>query len=72
MVRVIAVHHFDNQVIQTTEEPVAVATASHDRLLVALPHHVIEVRSLQSNGEVHYSFPTVDRVAFLSYCSTGT
>ncbi|KAK9505659.1 hypothetical protein O3M35_009657 [Rhynocoris fuscipes] len=71
MVRVISAHHFDCQLVQTCEEPLAVATAPPDRLLIALPHHVIEVRDLSSGGKTLQTFPTVDRVSFLLYSAAG-
>lgn len=71
MVRVISVHHFESQTIQTCEEALAVTAAPPDRVLIALPHHVIEVRDLSSSSKRTFSFPTVDRVSYLSYCSTG-
>uniref|UniRef100_A0A1B6CI50 BLOC-2 complex member HPS3 N-terminal domain-containing protein n=1 Tax=Clastoptera arizonana TaxID=38151 RepID=A0A1B6CI50_9HEMI len=71
MVRVISVHHFDSQAIQTCEDPVAVTTAPPDRLLVALSHHVVEVRDLSDEGKPAFSFPTVDQVCFMLHCATG-
>uniref|UniRef100_A0A1B6LA84 BLOC-2 complex member HPS3 N-terminal domain-containing protein n=1 Tax=Graphocephala atropunctata TaxID=36148 RepID=A0A1B6LA84_9HEMI len=77
MVRVIQVHHFAGQSIQTCEDPVAVTTAPPDRLLVALAHHVVEVRDLNSktdrknSSEVLFSFPTVDQVCYMLHCVTG-
>ncbi|KAF6212976.1 hypothetical protein GE061_010689 [Apolygus lucorum] len=71
MVRVISVHHFDSQVIQTCEEPLAATSAPPDRILTALPHHVIEVHDLTQRGQPPFSFPTVDRVQELRYCITG-
>ncbi|XP_054266430.1 uncharacterized protein LOC128988800 [Macrosteles quadrilineatus] len=77
MVRVIQVHHFAGQSIQTCEDPVAVTTAPPDRLLVALSHHVIEVRDLNckadrtNSSEILFSFPTVDQVCYMLHCVTG-
>ncbi|BES92022.1 Hermansky-Pudlak syndrome 3 [Nesidiocoris tenuis] len=71
MVRVISVHHFDSQVIKTCEEPLAATSAPPDRILAALPHHVIEVHDLSQRGQASFSFPTVDRVHELQYCLTG-
>lgn len=41
------------------------------RLLVALTHHVIEIRDLSNKGEPTFSFPTVDQVCYMLYCATG-
>lgn len=40
-------------------------------MLIALAHHVVEVRDLSNNGDPTYSFPTVDQVAYLLHCTTG-
>lgn len=72
MVRVISAHHFDSQIVQTCEDPLAVSIAPPDRLLIALPHHIIEVRDLSAEGKTILTFPTVDSVSFLNYCSAGT
>uniref|UniRef100_A0A023EXH9 Uncharacterized protein n=1 Tax=Triatoma infestans TaxID=30076 RepID=A0A023EXH9_TRIIF len=71
MVRVISAHHFDSQIVQTCEDPLAVSVAPPDRLLIALPHHIIEVRDLSAEGKTILTFPTVDSVSFLNYCSAG-
>lgn len=72
MVRVVSVHHFESQTIQTCEDALAVAAAPPDRLLIAFPHHAIEVRDLTSVPKKAFFFPTVDQVTYLSYCSTGS
>lgn len=71
MVRVVSVHHFESQTIQTCEDALAVAAAPPDRLLIAFPHHAIEVRDLTSVPKKAFFFPTVDQVTYHSYCSTG-
>ncbi|XP_039279049.1 Hermansky-Pudlak syndrome 3 protein homolog isoform X2 [Nilaparvata lugens] len=72
MVRVLnGVHNIESQTIQTCEDPVAVTTAPPERLLIALNHHVIEVRDLSMNPESTFSFPTVDQAFFLTHCITG-
>lgn len=72
MVRVISIHHFTNQVIQTVEQPNAVVIAPPNRLLLALPSHCIEVRDLNFNCDVLFSFPTVNEVLQLLHCLNGT
>lgn len=71
MVRVISVHNFASQYIQTVEQPTACTIAAPDKLLLALSSHLIEVRDLKSNGDVLFCFPTVDEVTQLVYCSNG-
>lgn len=71
MVRVISVHHFTGQNIQTVEQPTASTIAPPDRLLLALSSHCIEVRDLKENGDVLFSFPTVDEVTHLVHCLNG-
>ncbi|XP_063220161.1 BLOC-2 complex member HPS3 [Bacillus rossius redtenbacheri] len=71
MVRVISVHHFASQDIQTCEEPVAVTSAPPNRILVALSQHLVEVRDLAAGGDVIFTFPTVDRVHQMLHCRTG-
>nr|CAD7400072.1 unnamed protein product [Timema cristinae] len=71
MVRVISIHHFPSQDIQTCEEPVAVATALPNYLLLALPQHVVEVHNLETAGNVVFTFPTVDQVNHMVHCKTG-
>ncbi|XP_075238546.1 BLOC-2 complex member HPS3 isoform X2 [Lycorma delicatula] len=71
MVRVLSVHNFESQTIETCEDPVAVTTAPPDRLLVALSHHMIEVHDLSSERKPVFSFPTVDQVCSLVHCVTG-
>lgn len=71
MVRVISVHHFSKQHIQTIEQPTATAVAPPDRLLLALSSHCIEVRDLNSEADVLFSFPTVDEVKQIVHCMNG-
>lgn len=72
MVRVISVHNFAGQAIQTVEQPTATTVAPPDRLLLALSSHCIEVRDLKSdNGDVLFTFPTVDEVTHLVHCLNG-
>lgn len=72
MVRVISVHHFTGQNIQTVEQPTATTIAPPNRLLLALNSHCIEVRDLnETNGDVLFSFPTVDEVIHLVHCLNG-
>lgn len=71
MVRVISVHHFTGQHIQTVEQPTASAIAPPNRLLLALSSQCIEVRDLSENGVVLFSFPTVDEVTHLLHCLNG-
>ncbi|CAB3376857.1 Hypothetical predicted protein [Cloeon dipterum] len=71
MVRVISVHHFVSQEIQPVDEPLAVASATPDKLLVALPIHAVEVRDLRKGALPTHCFPTVDEVRFLTHCTQG-
>ncbi|KAI4454775.1 hermansky-pudlak syndrome 3 protein [Holotrichia oblita] len=71
MVRVIAVHHFANQHIQTVEQPTASTVAPPNRLLLALSSHCIEVRDVSDRGEVLFTFPTVDEVTQIVHCLNG-
>lgn len=71
MVRVISVHHFSKQHIQTIEQPNASTVAPPDRLLLALSTHCIEVRDLNSGAELMFSFPTVDEVKEIHHCING-
>ncbi|XP_034238790.1 Hermansky-Pudlak syndrome 3 protein homolog [Thrips palmi] len=71
MVRVLTAHHFASQDIQTCEDPVAVAAVPPDKLLIASADHVVEVRDLSKGGEAVSTFPTVDLVQHMAYCSTG-
>lgn len=71
MVRVIAVHHFANQHIQTVEQPTATTVAPPNRLLLALSSHCIEVRDVNDRGEVLFTFPTVDEVTQIIHCLNG-
>lgn len=71
MVRVISVHHFPNQDIQTVEQPTASAIAPPKRLLLALATHCIQVRDLENKCEVLFSFPTVDEVKQIVHCLNG-
>ncbi|KAK9874409.1 hypothetical protein WA026_002756 [Henosepilachna vigintioctopunctata] len=71
MVRVISVHHFTSQNVQTLEQPTACTTALPDRFLSALMSNCIEVRDLKNNAEVLFTFPTVDEVAQICYSLNG-
>ncbi|KAL3270567.1 hypothetical protein HHI36_021104 [Cryptolaemus montrouzieri] len=71
MVRVISVHHFISQNVQTVEQPTACTTAPPDRFLLALMSNCIEVRDLGNNAEVLFTFPTVDEVAQICYSLNG-
>lgn len=71
MVRVISVHHFSKQHIQTVDQPTASTIAPPDRLLLALSSHCIEVRDLDNGAEFMFSFPTVDEVKQIVYCLNG-
>ncbi|XP_065167209.1 BLOC-2 complex member HPS3 [Atheta coriaria] len=71
MVRVISVHHFTNQQVLTVEQPTASTVAPPNRLLLALSNHSVEVRDLHLDGEVLFSFPTVDEVAQICHCING-
>ncbi|XP_059478849.1 BLOC-2 complex member HPS3 [Neocloeon triangulifer] len=71
MVRVISVHHFVSQEIQPVDEPLAVASATPDKLLIALPIHAVEVRDLRRGALPTHCFPTVDEVRFLTHCIQG-
>lgn len=72
MVRVISVHHFANQHIQTVEQPTASTVAPPNRLLLALSSHCIEVRDLSMEAELLFTFPTVDEVTQLKHCINGS
>ncbi|CAH0391907.1 unnamed protein product [Bemisia tabaci] len=71
MVRVISAHHFDSQTIQTCEDASAVTIAPPSKLLVALLHHVVEVRDLSQSGEVLFTFPTIDQVDTIVHSRIG-
>lgn len=71
MVRVISVHHFSKQHIQTIEQPTASCVAPPDRLLLALSSHCVEVRDLSNGAELVFTFPTVDEVEQLEHCMNG-
>lgn len=71
MVRVISAHHFASQHIQTVEQPTASTVAPPNRLLLALSSHCIEVRDLSSEGDVLFTFPTVDEVTNIIHCLNG-
>ncbi|XP_056637368.1 uncharacterized protein LOC130445640 isoform X1 [Diorhabda sublineata] len=71
MVRVISVHHFTNQHIQVVEQPTACTVAPPNRLLSALMNNCVEVRDLNNNSEVIFSFPTVDEVVQIVHCLNG-
>ncbi|KAG5889875.1 hypothetical protein JTB14_018922 [Gonioctena quinquepunctata] len=71
MVRVISVHHFANQNIQVLEQPTACTVAPPNRLLSALLSNCVEVRDLNNEAEVLFSFPTVDEVIQIVHCLNG-
>ncbi|CAG9770856.1 unnamed protein product [Ceutorhynchus assimilis] len=71
MVRVISVHHFASQNVQTVEQPTACTVAPPDRLLLALTSNCIEVRDLKNDSEVQFSFPTVDEAVQIVHCLNG-
>lgn len=71
MVRVISVHHFTNQDIQTVEQPTACTVALPNRLLLALTSNCVEVRNLSNESEVLFSFPTVDEVVQIVHSIHG-
>ncbi|XP_066255602.1 uncharacterized protein [Euwallacea similis] len=71
MVRVISVHHFATQNVQTVEQPTACTVAPPDRLLLALTSNCIEVRDLRNDSEVQFSFPTVDEAIQIVHCLNG-
>ncbi|XP_044260158.1 Hermansky-Pudlak syndrome 3 protein homolog [Tribolium madens] len=71
MVRVISVHHFAGQNIQTVEQPTACTVAPPDKLLLALTSNCIEVRDLKNESEVLFSFPSVDEVIQIVHCRNG-
>lgn len=72
MVRVISVHHFASQNVQTVEQPTACTVAPPDRLLLALTSNCIEVRDVKNDSEVQFSFPTVDEAIQIIHCLNGT
>lgn len=71
MVRVISVHHFTNQNILTVEQPTACTVAPPDKLLLALMNNCVEVRDLKNEGDVLFSFPSVDEVIQIVHCRNG-
>lgn len=71
MVRVVSVHNFTSQSIQTVEQPTACTTAPPDRFLVALMSNCVEVRDLKKNAELLFSFPTIDEVTQICYSLNG-
>ncbi|KAL1501585.1 hypothetical protein ABEB36_006883 [Hypothenemus hampei] len=71
MVRVISVHHFASQNVQTVEQPTASTVAPPNRLLLALTSNCIEVRDLKNDSEVQFTFPTVDEAIQIVHCLNG-
>ncbi|XP_025834263.1 Hermansky-Pudlak syndrome 3 protein isoform X2 [Agrilus planipennis] len=71
MVHVISVHNFASQHIQTVEQPTASSVAPPHRLLLALSSHCVEVRDLKSDGDLLFTFPTVDHVRQIQHCING-
>ncbi|XP_018568137.1 uncharacterized protein LOC108908554 [Anoplophora glabripennis] len=71
MVRVISVHHFASQNVQTVEQPTACTVAPPNRLLLALTSNCVEVRDLSNESDVLFSFPTVDEVIQIVHCLNG-
>ncbi|CAH2008089.1 unnamed protein product [Acanthoscelides obtectus] len=71
MVRVISVHHFANQHVQVIEQPTACTVAPPNRLLSALMSNCVEVRDLNNESDVLFSFPTVDEVIQIVHCING-
>ncbi|KAJ8939346.1 hypothetical protein NQ318_005707 [Aromia moschata] len=71
MVRVISVHHFASQHIQTVEQPTACTVAPPNRLLLALTSNCVEVRDLGNESDVLFTFPTVDEVVQIVHCLNG-
>ncbi|XP_064214386.1 BLOC-2 complex member HPS3 isoform X2 [Tribolium castaneum] len=71
MVRVISVHHFAGQHIQTVEQPTACCVAPPDKLLLALTSNCIEVRDLKNESDVLFTFPSVDEVIQIVHCRNG-
>ncbi|XP_044762835.1 uncharacterized protein LOC123319874 isoform X2 [Coccinella septempunctata] len=71
MVRVISVHNFTSQSVQTVEQPTACTTAPPDRFLLALMSNCVEVRDLKNNAELLFTFPTIDEVAQICYSLNG-
>jgi len=61
-VRVISVHHFESQDVSTVSTPLASTTTPDNKLLVATDNLVVEVRELQSSGQLTHSFQTIDVV----------
>lgn len=72
MVRVISVHHFASQNVQTVEQPTACTVAPPNRLLLALTSNCVEVRDLSNESDVLFSFPTVDEVIQIVHCLNGS
>ncbi|XP_071445245.1 BLOC-2 complex member HPS3 [Hetaerina americana] len=73
MVRVISVHHFGGQGVEGCGEEVvgAAVDEASNRLLLALPTHTVQVRSLTPSAPPPFMFPTVDRVVRMLHCSKG-
>ncbi|KAG8240333.1 hypothetical protein J437_LFUL000808 [Ladona fulva] len=73
MVRVISVHHFGGQGVEGCGEEVvgAAVDEANDRLLLALPTHAVQVRSLAPSSAPPFLFPTVDRVVRMLHCAKG-
>lgn len=73
MVRVISVHHFGGQDVEGCGEEVvgAAVDEAQDRILLALPTHAVQVRSLAPSSSPPFLFPTVDRVVRMLHCAKG-
>ncbi|CAH0548559.1 unnamed protein product [Brassicogethes aeneus] len=71
MVRVISVHHFASQNVETVEQPTACTVAPPNRFLLALTSNCIEVRDIKNESEVLFTFPTVDEVLQIVHCLNG-
>lgn len=71
MVRVISVHHFLKQEINSVDEIIDVAAVPPDILLLVQSNHTISVKNLSIVNDPGYSIPTVDDILKIIYSIQG-
>lgn len=71
MVRVISVHHFLKQEINSVDEIIDVAAVPPDILLLVQSNHTISVKNLSIVNDPGYTIPTVDDILKIIYSIQG-
>lgn len=72
MVRVISVHHFTKQDVTGLEKSGGHGvTRGKNNLIFIGGQHKIDVHDLKQGVAIKYTFPTVDLVREVFYCSKG-